>query len=444
MSKLPVSVDISNIQLDLNNPRHEPFASEQEVIDYLIANEDIRVLAKHIAETGSTSPIDMLAIAPHPKIANSYIAAEGNRRLCALKLLLDPDKASEKTDKTYFEKLKASIKAPINDALCIEFLDLASARAWVELRHDAPAGIGVKKWDATQKTRFNVQGKANNPNAKALEVIEFARAKGLLTEDELSRIPLTTITRFLSTPAVRNSLGISDAKGLLITVPEAEFEIAIKQFLLDAITLQSPVNSRTSADERTAYAEDLRTKGFAPTTRNLKPFHPGAKPVPAVPTPPISPSVKAPPKTRNIRSRDKDECVVPSGFVSKVKDPVFDRIYKELRSLDAEAYTFSATYLFRALVEQSVTLYIQKKKILPVPNVLHLKLRAVADDLTANGVTGKPTNILIKMSSDKDGKYSPDTIGNFIHGGAIPTRVYVIKAWDSFEPALVEILKVIE
>lgn len=444
MSKSPVFVDIKSIHLDLNNPRHDPFQTEQQAIDHLIANEDIKSLAKHIAETGATSPLDMMALVPHPKIDDAYIAAEGNRRLCALKLLQDPDKASSKADRAYFEKLKSSSKQPISTVQCVHFDGFPEARAWVELRHDAPAGIGVKKWDATQKTRFNAQGKANNPNAKALELIEFARKKGLMTEEELSKIPLTTITRFLSTPAIRNSLGINDAKDLVITVPEAEFEVAVKQFLLDAITPQSKVNSRTTADDRTAYAEDLRTKGFAPTTRNLSPFKPGVSSSPA-PTPTPTPqSPKAPSKGKNLRGRAKDKHVVPSSFVSKVKDPIFDRIYKELRSLEAEEFAFSATYLFRALVEQSATLYLKKRNVQPMPDLLHNKLQAVSKDMKSNGITGKALTVLNKMSNDKDGKYSPDTIGNFIHGGAIPNRVYVINAWDSFEPALIEILKVIE
>ena len=48
---------------------------------------------------------------------------------------------------------------------------------------------------------------------------------------------------------------------------------------------------------------------------------------------------------------------------------------------------------------------------------------------------------LRKMSTDIDSRYSPDTIGNFVHGGQIPTRVYVIRAWDTFEPTMTEIVR---
>ena len=51
---------------------------------------------------------------------------------------------------------------------------------------------------------------------------------------------------------------------------------------------------------------------------------------------------------------------------------------------------------------------------------------------------------LRKMASDQHHTYSPDTIGNFVHGGQIPTRVYVIKAWDSFQPIMLELVGQLE
>ena len=94
MKKAPDLVKLNQIYLDLNNPRHDPLDSEQDAIAHLVANSNIKVLAKHISEIGSTSPLELMALVPNPKVKNGYITAEGNRRLCALKLLNDPDKAN--------------------------------------------------------------------------------------------------------------------------------------------------------------------------------------------------------------------------------------------------------------------------------------------------------------------------------------------------------------
>ena len=111
----PKSVKLSQIYLDLENPRHEPQTTESDAIQLLIQGEDVRALAKHIVEVGTTSPLDMMALVPHPKVKGRFVTAEGNRRLCALKLLADPDKAIRDTDKRYFRKLQQAIGEPVTE-----------------------------------------------------------------------------------------------------------------------------------------------------------------------------------------------------------------------------------------------------------------------------------------------------------------------------------------
>lgn len=450
MRKQPKSVKLSQIYLDLENPRHEPQTTESDAIQLLIQGEDVRALAKHIVEVGATSPLDMMALVPHQKVKGRYITAEGNRRLCALKLLADPDKATKDVDRRYFRKLQQEIEEPITEVLAVLFESMEEARPWVELRHDAPAGVGTKKWDALEKARFNKQGKGDNPNARALELIDYARMHRLLPEDELSSLVITTLTRFLSTPDVRSALGLTSAKGLEINVPTEEFERVLIKFLKDSIEVGSKVNSRANADIRKEYAEGLRSDGFAPTTRGVGPHvprsdggsSPSAKPnaqESATPNPASTPSQK-----RGLRNRDNDKYVVPSGFVSRVDDPVFSRLLRELRNLDAENFSFSATYLFRSLLEQVAILFLKKHNIQPMPSNLNLKLGKVAEKLAAQGYNGKGMSGLRKMASDQHHTYSPDTIGNFVHGGQIPTRVYVIKAWDSFQPIMLELVGQLE
>lgn len=450
MRQQPKSVKIRNIYLDLENPRHEAQATESDAIQLLIQGEDVRALAKHIVEVGTTSPLDMMALVPHQKAKGRYITAEGNRRLCALKLLADPDKASKDVDKRYFRKLQQEIEEPITEILAVLFESMEEARPWVELRHDAPAGVGTKKWDAEEKARFNKQGKGDNPNTRALELIDYARMHRLLSEDELSSLVITTLTRFLSTPDVRSALGLTSAKGLEINVPTEEFDRALIKFLKDSIEVGSKVNSRANADERKQYAEGLRSDGYAPTTRGVDAYVPrsagdsSADTKPPVETP-ISPSAApASAKKKGLRNRDNDKYVVPSGFVSRVDDPVFSRLLRELKNLDAEEFAFSATYLFRSLLEQIAILFMKKHNIQPIPENLHLKLGKVADHLVAQEFAGKGMSGLRKMASDVNSKYSPDTIGNFVHGGQIPNRVYVIRAWDSFQPIMLELVKQLE
>lgn len=88
-----LDVEVDRIFLDQANPRHKLYQSQDEVIDYLCQHESILSLARDIAKNG-LNPIEQFALLPDDDAeddASTYIVAEGNRRICALKLLHDPD-----------------------------------------------------------------------------------------------------------------------------------------------------------------------------------------------------------------------------------------------------------------------------------------------------------------------------------------------------------------
>ena len=90
------TIEVARIFLDRDNPRHEPYEDEDQVIEYLCRYENIYPLAKDIAQNG-LNPLELLAVIPEEDDEGggkaTYTVAEGNRRLCALKLLDDPDRA---------------------------------------------------------------------------------------------------------------------------------------------------------------------------------------------------------------------------------------------------------------------------------------------------------------------------------------------------------------
>lgn len=439
------SVAISRIYLDPANPRHDPINNEREIIAHLLKTEDIRPLAKSISQMGSTSPIELLALAPHPTARNRFNTAEGNRRICALKLLSDPDKAPTEKEKKYFRGLQSDLKKPIKSVMSVIFDDMDATRPWVSLRHEGEqGGVGTKAWNTRQSTRFNLLGDGRNPNAQALQLVDHATRKRLLAQEQLDQLSLTTLTRYLSNPVVRSALGLANSRSVSITVPADEFDRVLATFLRDSLGAAAVVTSRTNASQRKAYGEQLGSSESAPRTRGLAPFTPdSSETVPAAGTPAAAAAGAGTPAAksqRNLRNRDNDRFVVPSGFVSKIDDPVFQRLFLELRTLDAERFSFAATYLLRAVLEQATTVFLRRHGVAP-PKEMHQKLAKAAEKLAAQGYTGKGLPALRKMSSDVDSRYSPDTIGLFVHGGAVPTRVFAIKSWDTFEPILVEMTR---
>ena len=87
----------------------EPYKTEAEVIEYLCRHEQVYSLARDIAKIG-INPLEIFAVTPADKKSGrnqSFIVAEGNRRMCALKLLADPDLAPAKYRKDFTKALRA-------------------------------------------------------------------------------------------------------------------------------------------------------------------------------------------------------------------------------------------------------------------------------------------------------------------------------------------------
>jgi hypothetical protein len=420
-------VRVALIYMDRDNPRHESMEDDPEMIAYLLQHEGVRALAKDIATKGSLNPLDMMALVPHPKIKGSFIPAEGNRRVCVLKLLEDPDRAPTETDKKYFRSLRDMMPKQIKQIEARIFKNKREARPWVSIRHEGEqGGVGTKKWDTRQKARFNMEGsERTNPNAQAIQLVEYAVESRLITEDEKAQIALTTLTRYLTNPVFRDTVGLQNSRDLNITVPTDEFNRAVTRFLRDAGDKDSGVSSRTNAEERKDYATKLRKEGYAPTTRGL----------PATPATAGSTGGKDDSSTkpkRNNRGREHDRTVIPATFKSHIsKDKVLKRLYDELRTLDAD-FVFSSAYLLRALIEQTCLLYLKQQiKGKTPPRELHQKIEAVEKLLEADGVDDRVRKNLRVMANNKDSTASPDTLGHFVHGGAIPSKHDVFRIWDN-------------
>lgn len=446
-------VSIGKIYLDPENPRHESLPDEASIIKHLVAEEQVRALAKDISEAGSTNPLELIAVVPHPKVSGKYIVVEGNRRVCALKLLADPDKAANDKDKRYFTTLAKNMPAGIPRVQAAVFKSHAAARRWFALRHEGEQdGVGTKAWDAKQKARFSLRNSGKNPNTQALLIIDYARQHHLLSPDLLGQLSVTTITRFLSNPIVRHALGLHDGNSLQISVPDAEFERALVRFLNDSLNPGATgVSSRTSAADRKAYASLLHKEGAAATgfgvalhiPRTTEPHTISQDIAPSIPS--LSPPLEATPPSstpRDNRNPDKRKYVIPSTFSARIRDKTLKRLYDELKKIDATEFSFASTYLLRTVLEKSAILYLKSKKIDPKKD-LHLKLGQLAEVLQGEGMTDKELKFLRTIASTVDNQHSAESIGHYVHGGSAPSPTYTFRYWDNIEHIMQRVLNAV-
>ncbi|MCT6819484.1 MAG: hypothetical protein M3009_03295 [Bombella apis] len=257
-NRVEKNVKIDRMYLDWSNPRHDPFDSDAETIEYLCDNENIYQLACDIKKHGLV-PLERFALTrmngdKKDNENTDYKVAEGNRRLCALKLLRDPDLAPRKKRHLY-KKLAEGWEHPIEQIPAVIFEDENDLNLCLERTHlGFQDGVGRKPWSAVQKERHS--GGAKYSIAFAL--LKYGKRKGMISvEQEKGRI--STIQRYVSNPALRSSLGLDTGNsGTVRRVVTAEdFELLVRKFFQDLLAAESKITSRANSEVIKKYAQEL-------------------------------------------------------------------------------------------------------------------------------------------------------------------------------------------
>jgi hypothetical protein len=242
-------IDFDRVFLNLENPRHEPFTSQDEAIDFLCTNEYVYELAKDLTKVG-LNPLELFALLPSPSKGKrkTYVVGEGNRRLCALMLLNDPELAPPK-EREKFRELAADWK-PIPQIFAIVFNKQEDVDQWIERIHGGlQGGIGRKTWNAEQKTRFT----GDRKNIVAQMILDYAENRKMLTAED-RKGKLTTAQRFLSNITFREALGVdsSNLEDICRIRTEEEFDRSVKAFVEDLCS--GDVSSRMNREKIVEYA----------------------------------------------------------------------------------------------------------------------------------------------------------------------------------------------
>jgi hypothetical protein len=425
-------IPITKLHLDSENPRHDPIRDEPKIIAQLVKAEQVMSLVKDIARRGGVSPLERIGVVEIQDNPGHYTVGEGNRRLCALKLLHDPRKAPTIAQRTVIEALKAGTSLPTKFEVVV-FKSRDAARQWIELRHlGAQAGAGTRPWNTTQKARF-VRG--TSPDHLALAVLDRAEKGGWIDQSTRRRIGITTLTRYLGNPVVRAALGLGSRSELVFTHDAAEVDAALKQFLTEALPSvggsEAKVNSRTKAADWKVYGQSLHARGIAPTTLLPAP----------VTAPPPTAAVAPPARGRPLRHPSDRPYVIPPDFQVRHGDKPLQRLIRELKSLKPdEDFEYACNYLTRAVIERIMVLFAKKKQFYQPKMQDRMLTQKCHDALEADGVARTELKNMRTAYSNDDAHHSLDTLGAAVHGASLPTRRTLIAVWDNWEPVLQHML----
>lgn len=219
-------IKADRVFLDLQNPRHKPFDNQDQAIEHLCHEERIVELAQDIVKNG-LNPLELFALLKDGQ--NTYIVAEGNRRVCALMLLNDPELAPSKF-RGKFTALSA-MWAPVEEVFSVIFETREEVTLWLDRIHAGfNEGKGRRQWNSEQKTRNSGYSK----NTLAQSILDLGQAKGFINEKE-RKGRLSTVEAFSRNPIVKDALGITDTDSLKIStnLSEEDFDLVFKKFMGD-------------------------------------------------------------------------------------------------------------------------------------------------------------------------------------------------------------------
>ncbi len=251
------SVEVDRIYLYEENPRHEPIDTQDEIIEHLCKDEQVFNLARNIADAG-TNPLELLGLV---QVSGSGAAStkkvyqvwEGNRRVCAIKLLNDPDLAPPHLRKDFARLSSESGHVPIKKLTAVIFDDHDDLKYWMGIIHDgAQAGVGRLDWDAQQKERHFGSGR----NRVALAVLDAAEELGIISKEN-RKGKLTTAQRFLNRTVVREAIGIdaSNPEDITYNRPLETLKKQLSRFIGDLE--DGTITSRFNSSQADAYGRKL-------------------------------------------------------------------------------------------------------------------------------------------------------------------------------------------
>ena len=256
--RIAKDISLDQVYLHHENPRHERYESQSEVIDYLCSNESVLPLARDIVQHG-LNPLERFAVfrddTGDDENKPAFIVGEGNRRVCAIKLLADPDLAPPRLRQS-IENLAVDWNG-LETIPAVVFHDMDDLDLWLDRIHQGPqGGVGRKEWNADQKQRHSGSSK----NRIALALLDYAEHRSFISSED-RKGKLTTVQRYASNKVFQETLGIDSSKPdeVCRNRTEEDFNLLLRRFIADLQNQPGDVNSRSNSPQIEEYARKLGT-----------------------------------------------------------------------------------------------------------------------------------------------------------------------------------------
>ena len=474
LSEVIKSIDVSNLTLYPDNPRYDDIAENQRDAILKIVEEQqekLIKLATEIVDYGF-SYIDMVAVTRDEK-NNTYVVREGNRRIAALKLLMQPNIIDGK--KGICEKFKQLNKRfslnPITTINCVIFDNESLLNRRIEIKHTGEnSGIGVVAWNTIQKRRFDESLGKHNVVSKIINFILNCEQINNSIKENIYKLAITNFERLLGDPFVRDEMGISITGNdeVSINVSDNKFSIFVSVVTDMIFNEKFTVNQIYYKEDRRKYINAIKdltnktNKGAAAHNGDIPQTLQSVDDNGVSSSPKISSlggqafTIKEPKIPQDYNGNLKPPIIkrqplstsrkylIPANCKINIAQPRLNKIYHELSSLEVSDYTNAVAVLFRTFIELSVDEY-GSKKIKGYSDGLRLtdKVRKVTEYMKTNSILAdneiKPIEMLSNVPQDKK---SINTFNAYVHNHDVnPISDDLKIAWDNITYFIIKLFE---
>lgn len=439
------TLSIDSVLLDLENARHSKLRDQREVLEWMLSGNQRRKnikLAESIAERGFVRLGPLFAVPAERDSDAPYVVVEGNRRLAMLKLLRDPSKSPDRPSARTFEALRQKLRVPLPETLEFDvFPSVEEAAEFIQLRHlGEQDGQGVVPWGAKESEDFARRTGHRGNYPYATQLIGYVRDHGILSDEQVSQTPISTLQRVLATQDVRRQMGLSLRGGELTRIaPEPYVHRAIEDVFEALASDDWSVTNLKSVEQRRQFIRKVKEEKEWGTyeVQEEIPLRSEKAPTPE--------RGKEPPSTVPVRRLQRDPLArktpVASDVFAAFNNKRLRIMFRELKRIDCDDFGNAAWVLTRVFVEGLVTEYMRSKE-LGQQRALAEKVKAVRQHLLNShpqkeGEVKDDLKGLEVFSQDVNSIGSANTLNALVHnmrymGSARDLKIF----WDNLSPAL--------
>lgn len=219
-------IKIDELNNYYENPRHAIGNSEEDTLKKLFDAVGIQYmlnLAEDVQKNGLLGNQQVVVV--FADAIHKYVVYEGNRRVAAIKLLLNPAQFSFLDRATLEKARKISNQGNIPDAINCYVTDEEEAFFIMERLHSGEdKGRGIKQWTSREKEAFKVR-QSHEKNLSYL--IDSYMKRHFSGFDITTILPFTTIQRIFNNREIKKQIGLD-------TSNESTFTTARMQLIIDA------------------------------------------------------------------------------------------------------------------------------------------------------------------------------------------------------------------